>query len=75
VPDRDTVATMITGSAVEFGDQLAGGGEHDRVQSDGSVGNPSGEGIIGDLGEITDVNPAMIKIELKRLRLAVAEHE
>ena len=54
---------MITGSAVELSDELAGRGEHDRVESDGSVGNPSGEGILGDLGEITDMNSAMIEIE------------
>ena len=26
------IEAMITGAAVEFGDKLAGGGEHDRVQ-------------------------------------------
>jgi hypothetical protein len=60
---RGTVATVLAGAAVQVGDQLAGGGEHDRVQSDGSVGNPGGEGILGDLGEITDMNPAVIEIE------------
>ena len=49
---------MITGSAVEFGDKLAGRGEHDRVESGSSVGNPSGERILGDLGEITDMDTA-----------------
>jgi hypothetical protein len=62
-PDRGTVATMITGAPVELSDELAGRSEHDRVQSNGSVGNPSGEGILGDLGEITDMNTAMIEIE------------
>ena len=28
----------VAGAAVEFGDQLAGGGEHDRVKSGCSVG-------------------------------------
>jgi hypothetical protein len=56
---------MITGSAVELGDELAGRSEHDRVQSDGSVGNPSSERILGDLGEIADMNAAMIEIEAK----------
>ena len=75
LPGRGTVATMITGSAVELSDQLAGGSEHDRVESDGSVENPSGQGILGDLCEITDVNTAMIKIEAECCRCAVAEHE
>jgi hypothetical protein len=63
LPDRDVAEAMLAGAPVEVGDQLAGGGEHDRVESDGSVGNPSGEGILGDLGEITDMNTAMIEIE------------
>ena len=27
------IEAMITGATVEFGDKLAGGGEHDRVKS------------------------------------------
>jgi hypothetical protein len=54
---------MITGSAVEVGDEFAGGGEHDRVQPSGPVGTPRGEGIIGCLGEVADVHPTMIKVE------------
>ena len=67
-PGRGTVATMITGSAVELSDELAGRGEHDRVQSGRSILNPSGEGILGDLGEITDMNTAMIEIEAECAR-------
>ena len=37
LPGRDVAETMITGSAVELGDELAGGGEHDRVESGRSV--------------------------------------
>ena len=68
LPGRGTVETMITGSAVELGDELAGRSEHDRVESGRSIGNPSGEGILGDLGEITDMNPAMIEIEAECAR-------
>src|SRR5215218_3614699 len=64
-PGCGTVETMITGSAVELSDELAGGGEHDRVESDGSVGNPGSERIFGGLGEITDMNAAMIEIEVE----------
>jgi hypothetical protein len=72
---RGTVEAMITGAAVELSDQLAGGCEQDRVESGRPVRNPSGEGILGDLGEITDMNTAMIKIEPKRLRFAFSEGE
>ena len=37
---RSPVEAMITGATVEFGDQLAGGGEHDRVKSGRSVEKP-----------------------------------
>ena len=63
LPGWGTVEAMITGAAVQLGDELAGRSEHDRVQSDRSILNPSGKGIIGDLGEITDMNTTMIEIE------------
>ena len=31
--DRDVAEAMITGSSIQVGDKLAGGGQHDRVQS------------------------------------------
>ena len=34
---RDVADAMITGATVEFGDELAGGGEHDGVKSGRSV--------------------------------------
>jgi hypothetical protein len=69
------VETMLPGAAVEISDEIAGRSDHDRVESNGSVGNPSGEGIIGDLGEIADMNTAVIKIELECLRFAFSEGE
>ena len=69
------VEAMIAGAAVEFGDQLAGGGEHDRVESGRSVGNPSGEGILGGGGEVADVDAAVIEVEAERLGFAFAEGE
>ena len=66
---------MITGAAVEFGDKLAGGGEHDRVESGRSVGNPSGERILGGGGDVADMNAAVIKVEVERLGFAFAEGE
>jgi hypothetical protein len=38
-------------------------------------GNPSGEGILGDLGEITDVNTAMIEIEAERSGITFPQGE
>jgi hypothetical protein len=35
------VETTRPGTAVEFGDQVPGGGEHDRVEPGCSVGNPT----------------------------------
>src|SRR5215211_9229501 len=66
---------MITGSAVELNDELAGRSEHDRVESDGPVGNPSNKRILGDLGEITDTNPAMIEIEAECAGIAFPQTE
>ena len=66
---------MTTGSAVEVGDEFAGGGEHDRVQPGGPVGNPRGEDIIGCLGEVADVHAAMIEVEPECARVTVAECE
>ena len=54
---------VLTGAAVEFGDEVAGGCEHDRVQAGIPVGNPSSERILDCYGKVTDVNAAMIKIE------------
>ena len=72
---RGTVARMITGAAVELSDELAGGDEHDRVESDGWIGNPSNERILGDLGEITDMNTAMIEIEAECVGITFPQGE
>jgi hypothetical protein len=66
---------LITGSAVELGDELAGRSEHDRVQSGRSILNPSVERVLGDLGEITDMNTAMIEIEAECAGIALPQGE
>ena len=66
---------MITGLSVEFGDKFSGGGEHDRVESGRSVGNPRGEGILGGGGNVADMNAAVIKVEVECLWFAFAEGE
>ena len=69
------VEAVVAGAAVEFGDQLAGGGEHDRVQPRRPVRSPSGERILGGGGDVADVNTAVIEVEPERLGFAVAEGE
>jgi hypothetical protein len=64
---------MIRGAAVELSDQLASRSEHDRIQSDGSVRNPSREHIIRDLDDITDTT--MIEIEAECPEIAVPQGE
>jgi hypothetical protein len=73
--DRDVAEAMITGTTVEFGDQVPGGGEHDGIKAGRSVGNPSGEGSLCGGGEVADVDATVIKIEVERLWLAFAEGE
>jgi hypothetical protein len=74
-PGQGTVATLIAGSAVELGDELAGRSEHDRVQSNRSILNPTGKGIVGDLGEITDMNTTIIEIEAECAGIAFPQGE
>jgi hypothetical protein len=66
---------MITGLPVEFGHKLSGGGEHDRIESGGPVGDPGREGIVGGGGDVADVNPAVIKVEVECLWFAAADGE
>jgi hypothetical protein len=56
-------------------DEFAGWGEHDRVQPCGAVVLPGDEDLLGDRGEITDVQPTVVKVEPERLGLAVAQGE
>ena len=72
---RRVIEPMRAGAAVQFGDQVPGGGEHDRVEPSRSIGNPSGERILGRGGEVADMNAAVIKVELEPRRVAFAEGE
>src|SRR5215207_9741594 len=69
------VEAIITGAAVEFGDKLAGGGEHDRIESSRSVRKPTSEGILGGFRDVADVDALMSEVEVERLRFAFAEGE
>jgi hypothetical protein len=54
---------------------VPGGGDHNRVEPSRSVGNPSIERILGGGGGVADMNPAVIKVEVERARVAFAEGE
>ena len=64
---------MRAGTSVEFGDEVPGGGDHDRVEPSRSIGNPSVERILRRGGPITDMNTAVIKVELQPRRVALAD--
>ena len=66
---------MRAGTAVEFGDQVPGGGDHDRVEPSRSIGNPSVERILSRGGDVADMDPAVIKVERRAPRVAFAEGE
>ena len=69
------VEALITGATVEFGDQLARGGEHDGIESSRSVQDPSGEGILSGFGNVTDMDASVIEIEVERREFTFAEGE
>jgi hypothetical protein len=66
---------VVSGSPVEFGDKLAGGGEHDRVVPGRSVGNPSIERIFSCGRQVADMNTTVIKVELQRLGVTVTKEQ
>jgi hypothetical protein len=70
-----TAEEMITGLSVEFVDELSGGGEHDPVEAFRPVGNPRVERILDRGGYVTDMDAAVIKVEVECLWFAFAEGE
>jgi hypothetical protein len=63
------------GSSVEFIDKLSSWGEHDRVESRGSVGSPSREGILRGDGAVADMNTPVVEVEVECLWSAFSEGE
>ena len=63
------------GPLVQVGDQVPGRGEHHRVQAAAPVGQPGGEGVVGDGGQVADVDPVLVEVEPEGLRPAVAQGE
>ena len=69
------IETMRAGTAFEFGDEVPGGSEHDRVEPGRSVGNPSVECILRGGGEVADMDAAVIKVEVECRWFAFSEGE
>ena len=72
---RGVVQAMGAGASVEVGDEVPGGGEHDRVEPSRSVGSPGPERVFGGSGEVADMHPTMLQVELQRLGVTVTEEE
>src|SRR5215211_7180840 len=70
---RRVIEPMRACTSVQFGHEVPGGGDHNRVESSRSIGNPSREGILGRGGYVADMDPAVIKVELKCLWLAFSD--
>jgi len=51
------------GADVQAGGQLPGRGQHDRVEAGGPVGRPGGVGVVGDRGQVPDVDPVLVDVE------------
>ncbi len=60
---------------VELGDEVAGGGEHDRIQPCSPVGRPGGQDLAGDGGGVGRVESFGVGVEGERGGVAVAEGE
>ena len=70
-PCRRVVEAVSASTPIEFGDELAGRGEHDRVESCRSVNDPSVKGILRGFGEVADMDASVIEVEVecRRVRL------
>jgi hypothetical protein len=67
------IETMRPGTAVELGNHVPGGGDHDCVEPRRPIRNPSLEPLLGGGGYVADMDTAVIKIEIECLRVAFAE--
>ena len=56
------------GSGVEVGGEVAGRGEHYRIQTPRAVGLPGGKHLIGQCGLVADVDALVVEVEAERRR-------
>ena len=73
---------VVAGSGVEFGDEVAGGCDQDRVGVAivtgavcGHIGCPGGVGLVSTGSEVADVDAAAVGVERDRRRVAFAQRE
>jgi hypothetical protein len=66
---------MRAGTSIQFGDEVPGGRDHDRVEPSRSIGNPRAERILSRGSHITDMNTAVINVEAECLWFAFSEGE
>ena len=64
---------MVAGALVELADQFAGGGEHDRIETAAAVGLPCREDVLGQRGQVADMDSSLVEVEAERFGSAVAE--
>jgi hypothetical protein len=66
---------VVAGALVELADQFPGGGEHARIQAAAPVGLPCREDVLGQGGEVADMDALLVEVEAERFGPAVAEGE
>ena len=67
--------SVVAGFPVEFGDEFAGWGEHDRIEAFRAVVLPGGEHLVGAGVQVADVASLVVQVEAYGLGFAVAEGE
>ena len=72
---RGVIEPMRAGTGVQFGDQVQGGRDHDHIEPSRSIRNPRVERILARGGYVADMDPAVIKVEVECLGVALAEGE
>ena len=60
---------------VQLGDEVAGGGEHDRVKATVTVGQPCAEQLLGRGDGVANVDALPIEVEAESFRSAVTKDE
>ena len=74
-PRWGVVAAMLTGASVEFGDEVAGGCEHDRVEPAARSVTQAAKASSVMRGQVADVDAVVIEVEPERRPIAFAEVE
>src|SRR5512132_4324978 len=60
---RGVGESVAAGFPVEFGNEVPGGREHDRIEALGAIVLPGGEHLFGDGGEVADVYSLVVEVD------------